>query len=96
MKPSAVAPTFQTFFDAYFELIAERISPSTASSYRQTAERYLLPRFGAWRPGDQRVFIADIRKAEQDLGWTPKIGPEEGVDELLRWVRDNEALFREM
>ena len=52
-------------------------------------------RYDEWRPGDQRVFIADIRKAERDLDWTPKIGPERGMDELLGWVRDNEALFKE-
>jgi CDP-paratose 2-epimerase len=32
-----------------------------------------------WRPGDQRVFYADIRKAERELGWKPRIGVEEGI-----------------
>ena len=27
-----------------------------------------------WRPGDQRVFYADISRAEQELGWKPKVG----------------------
>ena len=31
---------------------------------------------GDWRPGDQKVFYADIRKAEQELGWKPTIGVE--------------------
>ena len=31
-----------------------------------------------WRPGDQRVFYADVRKAKNDLGWEPRIG-------LKRW-----------
>lgn len=48
---------------------------------------------GDWRPGDQRVFIADIRKAERELGWKPKIGVEEGVKRLFEWVRANRALF---
>ena len=25
-----------------------------------------------WRPGDQKVFVADIRKAKRELGWEPK------------------------
>ena len=48
---------------------------------------------GDWRPGDQRVFYADIRKAEQELGWKPTIGVEEGIRQLYGWVRDNRELF---
>jgi CDP-paratose 2-epimerase len=46
-----------------------------------------------WRPGDQRIFIADIRKAQQELGWQPAIHVEEGVKRLLNWVRENRSLF---
>jgi CDP-paratose 2-epimerase len=35
-----------------------------------------------WRPGDQRIFVADIRKAERELGWRPRVGKEEGVRSL--------------
>lgn len=47
-----------------------------------------------WRPGDQKVFIADIRKAEQVLGWKPKYGVEEGIRQLYEWVSQNEVLFQ--
>jgi CDP-paratose 2-epimerase len=46
-----------------------------------------------WRPGDQRVFIADIRKAQQDLGWSPSTNPQEGINQLIDWVRENRDLF---
>ena len=46
-----------------------------------------------WRPGDQRVFYADIRKAEHELGWKPKIGVEQGVEMLFEWVSANKELF---
>jgi len=46
-----------------------------------------------WRPGDQRIFVADIRKAERELGWRPKIGKEEGVRRLYQWVAANRSLF---
>ncbi|MDO9347886.1 MAG: NAD-dependent epimerase/dehydratase family protein, partial [Anaerolineales bacterium] len=48
---------------------------------------------GDWRPGDQRVYISDIRKAGRELGWRPKIGVEEGVGRLFEWVRENKDLF---
>jgi CDP-paratose 2-epimerase len=46
-----------------------------------------------WRPGDQRVFVADIRKAECELSWKPGIGVEEGVIGLFTWINVNKALF---
>jgi CDP-paratose 2-epimerase len=48
---------------------------------------------GDWRPGDQKVFVADIRKAGRELGWKPKVGVEEGVGRLFKWVRENKHLF---
>ena len=48
---------------------------------------------GDWRPGDQKVFVADIRKAESDLGWKPKIKVEEGTKRLFNWVMENKHLF---
>ena len=48
---------------------------------------------GDWRPGDQKVFYADVRKAERELGWKPKIGVEQGVERLVQWVKENSDLF---
>lgn len=48
---------------------------------------------GDWRPGDQRVFIADIRKAERELGWRPQVSVEAGVAHLIHWVKANRELF---
>jgi CDP-paratose 2-epimerase len=49
--------------------------------------------FHDWRPGDQKVYVSDIRKAERDFGWSPKIGVDEGVGRLFDWVRANPELF---
>jgi CDP-paratose 2-epimerase len=46
-----------------------------------------------WRPGDQKVFVADIRRAGQELGWAPRIGVDEGVKKLFDWVVSNHPLF---
>jgi CDP-paratose 2-epimerase len=39
-----------------------------------------------WRPGDQRVFVADIRNAEREMGRKPRINFEAGVTALYDWV----------
>lgn len=49
--------------------------------------------WGDWRPGDQRVFVSDIRKAGQELGWMPKISVKRGVNRLFEWVQENAELF---
>jgi len=48
---------------------------------------------GDWRPGDQRVFYADVTKAQKELGWQPKINVETGVQMLFDWVKENKSLF---
>jgi len=45
------------------------------------------------RPGDQRAFYADYRKAKRELGWEPKIDLEEGMEMLFEWVKANKDLF---
>jgi CDP-paratose 2-epimerase len=47
-----------------------------------------------WRPGDQRVFVADIRKIGQKLGWQPTISPQQGIRDLYGWVASNPNLFQ--
>ena len=46
-----------------------------------------------WRPGDQPVFISDIRKANDLLKWTPKVKLEQGIRRLYDWVKENQNLF---
>lgn len=48
---------------------------------------------GDWRPGDQRVYVSDTRKAQEILGWKPKVGVEEGIQRLFDWVKNNGDLF---
>jgi CDP-paratose 2-epimerase len=48
---------------------------------------------GDWRPGDQKVYISDIRKVQQVLGWQPSIGVNEGIRRLYDWVNANRSLF---
>jgi CDP-paratose 2-epimerase len=54
-----------------------------------------LPAFGFdhWRPADQKVYVSDIRKASESLGWKPRTSPLAGVGRLIRWVESNRDLF---
>ena len=43
-------------------------------------------RFGDWRPGDQRIYVSDIRKASRELQWQPAVSIPDGVHRLVDWV----------
>lgn len=60
----------------------------------QRAGREISWRRGDWRPGDQKVFVSDIRRAAADLGWSPKVGWRRGLGLLYDWVASNAALFQ--
>ena len=45
------------------------------------------------RPGDQLVYISDIRKAKADFMWEPRVSPADGVAKLAGWLRHNEHHF---
>ncbi len=55
--------------------------------------RALEHSFGDWRPGDQRVFISDIRRAGEELGWAPRVPPEQGVRMLRDWMAAHRELI---
>jgi CDP-paratose 2-epimerase len=46
-----------------------------------------------WRPGDQKVFISDIRRAQAELGWAPRITCPQGLGLLYDWIEKNRELF---
>jgi len=45
------------------------------------------------RFGDLRYFVADFSKFNGATGWEPKISPEKGIKNLIKWVTNNERLF---
>ena len=47
-------------------------------------------RFDDWRPGDQKVFVSDIRRAARDLGWAPRVSPAAGIDAMLHWLSNGD------
>jgi CDP-paratose 2-epimerase len=59
----------------------------------ELAGRPIAVDYGPWRPGDQRVFVADVRRAAERLGWRPSVSPQEGIRRLYGWVSANPELF---
>jgi CDP-paratose 2-epimerase len=55
----------------------------------QRAGAYISYRFAPPRPGDQRAYISDIRRARVQLGWSPRIGWKQGLDGLYKWINAN-------
>jgi CDP-paratose 2-epimerase len=55
--------------------------------------RKIEPKFSDWRPGDQPIYVSDIRKAKKDFGWEPKIDVEIGIKKLYDWVSSNKEQF---
>ncbi len=49
---------------------------------------------GKYREGDIRHCFADISRARQLLGYEPKVTLEDGIPELLGWVREQTATDR--
>lgn len=49
--------------------------------------------FKDWRPGDQKIYVSDINKIKDSIGWEPKINKTVGVSMLWDWVYKNKSLF---
>ena len=44
-------------------------------------------RFENWRAADQRYYVADTSKFSGLTGWQPRVGVNEGVRRLYKWIR---------
>ena len=65
-------------------LLKEEVSPDIPLSYAD------------WRPGDQPVYVSDIGRAENDLGWRPRVAWDQGVRKLVQWVKENRSMLEEL
>ena len=67
-----------------------RASVSVIELFSMLESEYRFPMqfdVGPSRMGDQKVFIADTRKAQQHLGWQPSVSVAEGLAELIEWSK---------
>ncbi len=42
------------------------------------------------RPGHDRRYAIDAEKLQRELGWTPKVQMEQGLEDTARWYLDNQ------
>jgi len=53
-------------------------------------------KFSSWRPGDQKVYVSDIRLVAKELGWRPQVDVEMGIRKLFDWVQDNKEMLKKI
>jgi dTDP-glucose 4,6-dehydratase len=46
------------------------------------------------RPGHDYRYAVDFSKIKKELGWTPKVSFDIGIEKTIRWYRDNEWWWR--
>jgi CDP-paratose 2-epimerase len=66
--------------------------PANALSLLELLERLEVagePVHAESRPGDQLVFVANVGRARDDLGWQPTTPLDEGLEGLLAWIAEN-------
>jgi CDP-paratose 2-epimerase len=51
--------------------------------------------FSDWRASDQKVYVSDITKIRNALGWTPVVSPRDGIMRVINWVEENRNAFAE-
>src|SRR5262245_38960124 len=81
------------------DYLAVNIGTGRATSVRQVMRMLALglgkqiePEIvGKYREGDIRHCVADITRARTLLGYEPRVSLEQGIPELLEWVRKQEA-----
>ena len=49
-----------------------------------------------WRPGDQPVYVSNISKINNELGWKPKIDVAEGTSRMIDWIVKEKELIEKV
>jgi len=50
-------------------------------------------RFEQDRYADLRYFICNIDKARKQFRWSPRVKPKDGIEKLIKWVKNNTGIF---
>ena len=38
------------------------------------------------RESDQKIFVADLTKVKELIGWEPQVSKENGIKKMIEWV----------
>jgi len=47
--------------------------------------------FKPQRPGDQLIYVSDIRKSKKDFSWQPQVSLALGLNKLFEWIAKNKS-----
>lgn len=51
---------------------------------QKETDQAFVPEFKDWRDADQKVYISNISKVKNKLGWSPKVSPQEGISLMIK------------
>ena len=60
---------------------------------KKITKKDIKPIYSDERFGDLHYFVANYSKFTKATGWRPKINPSEGINRLIKWVKNNKELF---
>jgi CDP-paratose 2-epimerase len=66
-------------------LLQEKLNVKIKTFYEETP-----------RKADHCVYISDIRKIKEYIGWEPKISVSKGYDLIIQWVKENKKKLEEL
>ncbi len=75
--PENTLSIWKEFYPLLEELLGEKINVARSD----------------WRPGDQPIYVSDIRKAKKILEWQPEVNTRNGIEQLFAWVKENKGIF---
>jgi CDP-paratose 2-epimerase len=59
---------------------------------RDALEKLPPVEYGEFRPGDQRIYVSDIRKAQEQMNWSPRVSIVDGLRRMVEaWGRDRKT-----
>ena len=67
------------------EMIAEQLNVSFEDNVEIVGERL----------GKDAAYLLDNEKAKKELGWEPEISLEQGIDETIKWIKDNLEIIKQ-
>lgn len=54
----------------------------------ETTNRKLSWDYSEMRQGDQKIYVSDISKAQNELEWNPRIQLKDGMQQLCGWIKE--------
>jgi CDP-paratose 2-epimerase len=65
-------------------------------SLEKTLARRILTKHFPVRPGDQKYFVSDNKKAEKIFSWKPETSYQKGIPVMIDWIQSNRKLFEKI